>query len=51
MADLVKIENNEVVVSSRQIAENFGKRHDHVMRDVENIIGVPNFGDTEPGKF
>lgn len=31
-------ENGQVVVSSREVAENFGKEHRNVMRDVENII-------------
>lgn len=45
--DLVKVENNQVVVSSRQIAESFGKRHDHVLRDISSIIeGLPKIGDT-----
>ena len=41
--------------SSLQVAETFNKRHDHVMRDIENkILGVapkdftaPNFGETK----
>lgn len=37
---------DKVVVSSREIATNFSKRHDHVIRDIEKIIeGVtPNLG-------
>ena len=27
--------NGELVVSSRQVAENFGKRHANVIRDIE----------------
>lgn len=35
------------MVSSRQIAESFEKRHDHVMRDIEDIMrGLPKNGDT-----
>ncbi len=30
--------NGELTVSSLQIARDFGKRHDHVIRDIENII-------------
>ena len=30
--------NGELVVSSRQIAENFGKRHDNILRDIESLI-------------
>lgn len=37
MDSLVKIENNEVVVSSRQVAESFGKRHDNVLRDINTL--------------
>lgn len=35
---LLEIKNNQVVVSSRSVAENFGKRHDHVLRDIVNHI-------------
>ena len=31
-------ENGQVVVSSREVAENFGKEHRNVMRDAENIM-------------
>lgn len=37
MENLVKIENNEVVVSSREIAEHFEKRHADVLEAIENI--------------
>ena len=38
--------NGQLVVSSRQVAENFGKRHDHVMRDIVAYQkDVPNFGE------
>ena len=34
MTDIIlSTQNGEPVVSSRQIAESFGKRHDHVIRD------------------
>ena len=37
--------NGQLVVSSRQIAESFGKRHDHVLRDIEAILSQnPNLG-------
>ena len=46
MNDLVRVENNEVVVSSRQVAESFGKRHDHVLRDISALEkDIPNFGE------
>ena len=41
----------EAVTTSRAVAEQFGKRHDHVTRDIESIISqlnVPNFGDINP---
>lgn len=43
---LVENVDGKLVVSSRDVAENFKKRHDHVMRDIENIkIGSPqNWG-------
>lgn len=44
--DLVRIENNQIVTSSRQVAGTFRKRHDHVLRDISNIKkDVPNFGE------
>jgi len=39
--EIVKIENNSkfgLVVSSRVIAEKLGKRHDHILRDLEKIL-------------
>ena len=32
----------EAVTTSRAVAEQFGKRHDHVIRDIENIISQLN---------
>jgi phage regulatory protein, rha family len=44
---LVELRNDQIVVSSRQVAKNFGKRHDHICRDIETIIGgLPKNGDT-----
>ena len=44
---ILSMQNGEPVVSSRQIAESFEKRHDHVMRDIEDIMrGLPKNGDT-----
>lgn len=34
----IKNENGQIVVSSRMVAERFGKRHDHVIRTVEEKI-------------
>jgi phage regulatory protein, rha family len=40
------IENKDgiLVVSSRIVADGLGKRHDHVIRDLENILTNPNLG-------
>lgn len=36
MSDIVlSMQSGEPVASSRQIADNFEKRHDHVMRDID----------------
>ena len=46
MNELVFIQNDEILVCSKEIANNFSKRHDHVLRDIENIEkDVPNFGE------
>lgn len=44
---------NEVTITSLEIAELTGKRHDHILRDIESQLsqvygaeGVPKFGDT-----
>lgn len=44
--DLVEVRNNQVVVNSRDVAEHFSKRRDHVIRDIENLINkdVPKIG-------
>lgn len=39
---LVTIINNQAVVSSRQVAENFGKRHAHVLEAIEETIKTEN---------
>ncbi|MCK8474917.1 Rha family transcriptional regulator [Lactiplantibacillus plantarum] len=47
MNDLVIMKNQQAVTSSLQVAETFGKRHDHVMRDIEELIvqsGSPKLG-------
>lgn len=48
MNDLITINRNgQPVASSRDIAEHFEKRHDHVMRDIEELLkGLPKIGDT-----
>lgn len=43
----IKIENNSElgpVVSSRIVAKELNRRHDHVKRDLENILLSPNVG-------
>lgn len=51
-------DGSKAVVSSRRVAEVFNKRHDNVLRDIENIIEKakddftsPNFGVSDYGKF
>ncbi len=40
MNNLINVTNQDgvLVVSSREVAENFEKRHDHIMRDIGNLI-------------
>lgn len=40
MSNLINITNRNgtLIVSSREVAENFEKRHDNVVRDIENLI-------------
>ncbi len=38
MSELIQINNGQAVVSSRQVAEHFGKRHDHVMEVIKNLV-------------
>jgi anti-repressor protein len=43
---LVKQNNDGIVMtSSKRIAEVFNKRHDHILRDINELKDVPNFGD------
>jgi len=47
MNQLVFKNNDQVVTSSRNVARDFSKRHDHVTRDIDEIIkGLPKNGDT-----
>ena len=42
----VRVENDILVTDSRDVAEHFSKRHDHVLRDIENMKpDLPNFGE------
>lgn len=44
--------NGTLTVSSLQVAEDFGKRHDHIIRDIESIIkGLPKIGETPQKPF
>lgn len=46
MSDII-LENRDgkILVSSRDVAEKFGKRHDHVIRDIDKLISdSPNLG-------
>lgn len=44
---VLSMQSGEPVASSLQIAESFEKRHDHVMRGIEDILrGLPKNGDT-----
>lgn len=40
--NLVSINNNQVVVSSRQVAESFGKEHKVVLRSIKEILAAQN---------
>lgn len=53
MTSIIPISNVPATMSSREIAELTGKRHDHVVRDIETQLapllgeeGLPRFGDT-----
>ncbi|MDE7309942.1 MAG: phage regulatory protein/antirepressor Ant [Lachnospiraceae bacterium] len=38
--------NGKILASSREVAEKFEKRHDHILRDIESFQkDVPNFGE------
>jgi anti-repressor protein len=57
MQDLITIQDGQATASSRQIAENFGKEHKHVLRDIDSLQkDVSNFGlmfleTTEPDSY
>lgn len=42
MNDLLRIENGQALVSSREVAEHFGKRHVEVLDSIRNILVVEN---------
>lgn len=44
---VVFVREGEAFANSRDVAEYFGKRHDHVLRDIDNLLrslGSPNLG-------
>lgn len=54
MNNLVEIKNNQVITSSRKVAEVFGKQHAHIIRNIERLIkdgeGLSKNGDTPSNK-
>lgn len=42
MKQLVVIQNNQIVVSSKDIAEHFGKQHKDVLENIHNILAAEN---------
>lgn len=42
MKQLVVISNNQIVVSSKAIAEHFGKQHKHVLEIIREILVAEN---------
>ena len=50
IAPIITIKNNAAITNSQHVAEYFGKRHDHVLRDIDALIQTepttaPNFGE------
>lgn len=43
MKQLVVINNNQIVVSSKDIAEHFGKAQKDVLENIRNILMAENF--------
>ena len=42
-----KGQNNQALTNSLLVAEKFGKEHQHILRDIRNLIGgMSNFGET-----
>lgn len=41
--------NLRPTISSLNVAKRFGKRHDHVLRAIQDIINAPNFGEVNNG--
>jgi phage regulator Rha-like protein len=36
--NLVSVNHGQIVTNSRQVAEHFEKQHQHVIRDIENLV-------------
>ena len=46
MSNLVILKDRKAVTSSLAVSEEFDKRHDHIIRDIDNLQkDVPNFGE------
>lgn len=45
MNELIFTKNDQAVTNSRNIARDFGKKHQHVLRDIDNLKGVQNWTD------
>lgn len=50
IAPIVTLQNGQPVTNSRDVAEMFGKRHDHILRDIDILLAeapscAPNFGE------
>jgi Rha family phage regulatory protein len=49
---IVTIVGRRAITTSKDVADYFGKRHDHVLRDIKELIAdlpvehLPNFGET-----
>lgn len=48
--ELVFKSNDQIVTSSRNVAKDFGKRHDNVLRDIDNLIKNKILTDSEVTK-
>lgn len=50
MIGLIKVENSMTFVTSKDVADNFGKENKHVMRDIRSILkNQPEFGESNFG--
>ena len=46
MSNLVEVRNQQVVASSKQVAEHFGKRHDKLFFEIGRIGPMSRFSTT-----